>query len=183
MDNAVLVPGMGSSRRSAHLVNDAKTTRLGFVGRMFAVGFNFDRINAVGTERERSSDPAQTLANFDGVRTRTTSAPAPLVTRLVEIFVHGEDIRRPLGIDHEYPVTEVATALRYQATTSLTLGGGKERVDGLRLIATDAQFDEGDGTEVSGAAIALLLAVSGRSVRAGELTGPGALALTGINGR
>ena len=120
----------------AHLVNDAKTTRIGFVSKLIAAGFIFDRINASGISRERSADPNQTLAYFQGVRSRTASAPAPLATRLVEIFVHGEDIRRPLGIDHEYPVAEVATALQYQAKTSVKLGGGKERVEGLRLIAT-----------------------------------------------
>ena len=176
-----LCPGWDIHAVLAHLVNDAKTTRIGFVSRMIAAGFDFDRINASGIARERSTDPTQTLAYFQGVRSRTTSAPAPLATRLVEVFVHGEDIRRPLGIDHEYPVTAVATALRYQAKTSVKLGGGKERLEGLRLIATDTVFDEGVGKEVRGAAIALLLAVSGRPVHTGELTGPGTLSLTETN--
>ena len=178
-----LCPGWDIHAVLAHLVNDAKTTRIGFVSKLIAAGFNFDRINASGIARERSTDPNQTMAYFQGVRSRTTSAPAPLAARLVEVFVHGEDIRRPLGIDHEYPVTEVATTLRYQAKTSVKLGGGKERLEGLRLIATDTVFDEGVGKEVHGAAIALLLAASGRPVHTGELTGPGALLLTGTNRR
>lgn len=176
-----LCPGWDIHTVLAHLVNDAKTTRIGFVSKLIAAGFSFDRINASGIARERSTDPNQKLAYFQGVRSRTTSAPAPLATRLVEIFVHGEDIRRPLGIDHKYPVAEVATALHYQVKTSVKLGGGKERVEGLRLIATDADFDEGRGKEVHGAAIALLLAVSGRPVHIRELTGLGAPSLTGAN--
>ncbi|TFD73156.1 maleylpyruvate isomerase family mycothiol-dependent enzyme [Cryobacterium gelidum] len=176
-----LGPGWDIHAVLAHRVYDAKTTRIGFVSRMIAAGFDFDRINAAGIARERSTDPTQTLANFQGVRSRTTSAPAPLVTRLVEVFAHGEDIRRPLGIDHEYPVAEVAIALRYQAKTSVKLGGGKERLEGLRIIATDTVFDEGVGKEVRGTAIALLLAASGRPVHTGELIGPGALSLTGTN--
>ena len=176
-----LCPGWDIHAVLAHLVDDAKTTPIGFVSRLMASRFNFDRINASGIARERSTDPDQTPVDFQNVRSRTTSAPAPLATRLVEVFVHGEDIRRPLGIDHEYPVAEVATALRYQAKTSLKLGGGKERLEGLRLIATDTVFDEGVGKEVRGAAIALLLAVSGRPVHTGELTGPGALSLTETN--
>ena len=176
-----LCPGWDIHTVLAHLVNDAKTTRIGFVSKLLVAGFSFDRINALGIARERSTDPNQTLAYFHGVRSRTTSAPAPLATRLVEIFVHGEDIRRPLGIDHEYPVAEVATALHYQVKTSVKLGGGKDRVEGLRLIATDADFDEGRGKEVHGAAIALLLAVSGRSVHIRELTGLGAPSLAGAN--
>ena len=125
-----LCPGWDIHAVLAHLVNDAKTTRIGFVSKLIAGGFNFDRVNASGIARERSTDPNQTLAYFQGVRSRTTSAPAPLATRLVEVFVHGEDIRRPLGIDHEYPVAEVATTLRYQAKTSVKLGGGQEGTPG-----------------------------------------------------
>ncbi|MBC7762647.1 MAG: maleylpyruvate isomerase family mycothiol-dependent enzyme [Candidatus Saccharibacteria bacterium] len=174
-----LCPGWDVHDVLAHLVDDAKTTPLGFVGRMVTAGFNFDRTNALGIARERSADPAHTLATFRKVRNRTTSAPAPSITRWVEIFVHGEDIRRPLGMEHQYPVAEVATALRYQAKTSVKVGGGRERLMGLRLIATDAAFDEGHGKEVRGTATALLLAASGRPVNAGEMTGPGALSLTG----
>lgn len=176
-----LCPGWDVHAVLAHLVDDATTTRLGFIRRMIAARFDFDGMNALGIARERSIDPTHTLAHFHRVCNRTTSAPAPLVTRLVEVFVHGEDIRRPLGIDHEYSIAEVSTALRYQANASVAFGGGKERVEGLRIIATDASFDFGVGAEVRGSAIALLLAVSGRPVRAGEISGPGALSLTKTN--
>jgi uncharacterized protein (TIGR03083 family) len=177
-----LCPGWDVHAVLAHLVDGATTTRLGFIRRMIAAGFDFDRMNASGIARERTIDPTLTLANFRRVRGRRTSPPAPLVTRLVEVFVHGEDIRRPLGIAHEYPITEVLMALRYQATASVDFGGGNERVERLRLIATDASFDLGMGPEVHGSAIALLLAVSGRPVRGGEITGPGALSLTATDG-
>ncbi|MFE6650213.1 hypothetical protein ACFVJS_26885, partial [Nocardioides sp. NPDC057772] len=102
-------------------------------------------------------------------------APAPLVTRLVEEFAHGEDIRRPLGITRDYPVEHVVTALRYLADTSQKWGGGKERAQRVRLVATDADAVIGTGPEVRGTAIALVLALSGRPVAPGELTGPGSL--------
>lgn len=95
----------------AHLVDSAKTTRLGFIRRMVAAGFDFDRDNASGIAREKTSGPVRTLAESRAVRTRTCTPPAPLATRLVEAFVHGEDIRRPLGIDRDYPPEHVATAL------------------------------------------------------------------------
>jgi uncharacterized protein (TIGR03083 family) len=161
----------------AHLVNDAKTTRLGFVRDLVTAGFDFDRLNARGVARERAEDPSRTLEQFRAVSGRTTSAPAPPATRLVEAFVHGEDIRRPLGIRHDYPPAHVATALRHQVNTSMTLGGGKERAERLRLVATDTDLSVGAGDEVRGTAIALLLAVSGRPVGPEELTGPGAAAL------
>jgi uncharacterized protein (TIGR03083 family) len=163
----------------AHLVDDAKTTRIGFVRELIAARFDFDRSNARGVQRERADDPRLTLDEFRTVYRRTTSAPAPMATRLVEIIVHGEDIRRPLGISHEYPVFHVAAALEYQVNTSVKFGGGKEKVQGLRLVATDGNVDIGTGADVRGSTLALLLAVSGRPVRADELTGPGAPSLIG----
>ena len=49
----------------AHLVDDAKTTRTGFVRRLIIAGFDFDRANNLGIMRERTDDPACTLAAFE----------------------------------------------------------------------------------------------------------------------
>lgn len=158
----------------AHLTDTAKTTRLGFIRRMFAAGFDFDKDNAAGVAAQRCEDPAETLAGFRQVLRRTSTPPAAPATRLVEAFVHGEDIRRPLGPHRDYPAIHVATALAYQLRTSVKMGGGRELAAGFKLVATDAAFEHGTGHEVRGPAIALLLAVSGRPVDANELTGPGA---------
>ena len=173
-----LCPGWDVHDVLAHVVDSAKTTRLGFVRRMVAAGFDFDRDNAAGVARERAENPQGTLAEFRTVLTRTTSPPAPLATRLVEAFVHGEDIRRPVGINRDYPTAHVATALSYQVKTTAKVGGGKERAEGWRLVASDTAFERGTGHEVRGRAIVLLLAVSGRPVDENELTGPGAAAFT-----
>jgi len=174
-----LCPGWDIHDVLAHLVDDAKTTRLGFVRGFIAAGFDFDRASARGVARHRAENPEQTLAEFGAVSRRTTSAPAPLATRLVEVFVHGEDIRRPLGISRDYPAAHVWTALRYQLDTTVKFGGGKERAEGLCLVATDTDIRIGAGAEVRGSAIALLLAVSGRPLRPKELTGAGAAGLVG----
>lgn len=174
-----LCPGWDVHDVLAHLVADAKTSKLGFVGDMLKARFNFDRANDNGIAAEKRPDPAQTLAAFAAVQDRTTSAPAPLATRLVEVIVHGEDIRRPLGISHRYPVDAVIEALKYQLKTGVSMGGGKDRVQGLRLVATDADFVYGTGAGVRGTALSLLLAVSGRPVLTEELTGDGAARLLG----
>ena len=162
----------------AHLVDSAKATAPSFLRDMVAARFDFHRQNALGVARERRADPAGTLAEFRSVLTRTSTPPAPIATRLVEAFVHGEDIRRATGLSGDYPADRVAEALAYQLRTSVRMGGGKERAEGLRLIATDAPADSGSGPQVCGSALALLLAVSGRPVRPDELTGPAAATLT-----
>ncbi len=158
----------------AHLVDTAKTTRLSFIKRMLAARFDFDRDNAVGVAREKTSDPVLTLGEFRAVLPRRSSPPAARATRLVEAFVHGEDIRRPLGISRNYPPEHVVTALVYQVSTSIKMGGGKELAKGWRLVATDASFEHGSGPEVQASAIALLLAISGRPVPPAEFAGQGA---------
>ena len=60
-------------------------------------------------------------------------------------MVHGEDIRRPLGIVRRYSPGDVETALVYQAKTSVKLGGGRELLDGLSLAADDGGFRHGSG--------------------------------------
>jgi hypothetical protein len=91
--------------------------------------------------------------------------------------VHGEDIRRPLGLTRAYPQEAVVRALRLQVRTPASFGGAKELVAGVRLTAVDADVSIGDGPEISGTALSLLLAVSGRRVALDELGGPGVDAL------
>jgi uncharacterized protein (TIGR03083 family) len=161
----------------AHLIDAATTTRLGFVRQMLGARFDFDRANHAAVQRHRARDPQDTLAAFRSVVDRTASPPGPLATRLVEASVHGEDIRRPLKIASDYAPDHVVTALSYMARTGAGLGGGKERVRGLTLTPVDSDVRTGEGPEVRGTAIALLLAASGRPTHEGELSGPGAKTL------
>jgi uncharacterized protein (TIGR03083 family) len=158
----------------AHLVDSARTTRAGFVRDMIAARFDFDRQNARGVARERRDHPGDTVAALRSAAYRTDTPPAPLATRLVEAFVHGEDIRRATGSRGDYPAHLVAEALALQLRTSVRMGGGRELAAGVRLTASDAPVDTGTGPQACGSAIALLLSVSGRPPHAGELTGPGA---------
>lgn len=161
----------------AHLVDDAKTTKFSFISSLILAGFNFDRVNEKGVSRERRVAPQETLHAFRQVSDRTSSAPAPLASRLVEIIVHGEDIRRSLGIPHTYPIEAVSAAIDYQLATSDSMGGSKDRAANLRLIANDADWSHGSGAEVRGDAIDLLMALTGRPVQSDALTGDGAPSL------
>lgn len=158
---------------AAHLVDSARTTRIGFFLGLARARFDFDRQNARGIERERGSTTAATLDRLRSVAGRTSTPPGSRDTRLVEEVVHGEDIRRPLGVVRAYSPDAVERALRLQARTPASFGGAKETVARVRLVATDADIALGSGPEVSGPALSLLLAVSGRRVALPELSGPG----------
>jgi uncharacterized protein (TIGR03083 family) len=162
----------------AHLVDTARTTRLGFLVSLARARFDFDRQNARGVERERRASPVETLEQLRRVASRTSGPPAPLDTRLVEEVVHGEDIRRPLGLTRSYPQEAVVRSLRLQTRTPASFGGAKELVARVRLTAADADVSIGDGPDVTGTALSLLLAVSGRRVALDDLAGPGVDALT-----
>ncbi|MEU6266160.1 maleylpyruvate isomerase family mycothiol-dependent enzyme [Saccharopolyspora shandongensis] len=162
----------------AHLVDSARTTRLGFVAGLVRARFDFDRQNARGVERERGATPQETLERLRRVASRTSTPPAPLDSRLVEEVVHGEDIRRPLGLTRHYRPEAVVRSLRLQARTPASFGGAKELTSRIRLTATDADVSIGNGPEATGTALSLLLAISGRRAVLADLAGPGVTELT-----
>lgn len=168
-----LCPGWSVHDVVAHLVDNARGTRLRFLVAFALARFDFDRQNGRGVERERGSSPQETWVRLRDVAQRTSTSPAPLDSRLVEEIVHGEDIRRPLGLQRRYPPEAVVRAIRVQARTSTSFGGAKELVNRVRLVATDIDFAIGDGPEASGPAVSLLLAISGRGIAIDDLDGPG----------
>ncbi|MER5889477.1 maleylpyruvate isomerase family mycothiol-dependent enzyme [Streptomyces sp. NPDC001941] len=164
---------------AAHLVDTAKTTRTGFVLALALARFDFDRQNAAGVARERGATPARTLEGLRRVAHRTSTPPAPLDSRLVEEVVHGEDVRRPLGLRRAYPREVVERALRHQTRTPAAFGGAKELLGRVRLTAADTGLVLGSGPAVTGPALSLLLAVSGRRAALEDLSGPGVGVLGG----
>lgn len=162
----------------AHLVDNARTTRLGFLRGLVLARFDFDRQNTRGVERERATTPQETLERFRRVASRTSAPPASLDSRLVEEIVHGEDIRRPLGLARAYPQRAVVRSLRLQARTPASFGGARELTTRVRLTATDTDLAIGTGPDVEGPALSLLLAVMGRRAVLDDLRGPGVATLS-----
>lgn len=162
----------------AHQLSAAKMTPPKFLVNFAAAGFNFNKFAAKQVAVESAGGPAATLAAFRAAEPRETAPPGPKDTWLGEAFVHGEDIRRPLGMTRDYPLPEVARALAFYAKSDAIIGG-KSRVAGLTMKATDIDFSVGTGPIVEGPVMSLLLAASGRSSALGELSGPGVDTLRG----
>ncbi len=159
----------------AHLTGSAKTTRRSFWISLIRSGFSFDRANAREVATERATSPVETLARFRATITSTNTPPGPFITRLIEIVVHGEDIRQPLGITRP-GLPKLEDALHYVAGDRLD--GGRKRLAGLEISATDEGFTIGSGESVRGPALSLLLAASGRPEGLRELQGAGVVLLT-----
>lgn len=156
----------------AHLLASAKMTPARFLTRFASAGFSFDRFTTRQVAGESAGGPAATLAAFRESARRESAPPGPKESWLGEAFVHGEDIRRPLGIAHVYPVSEVTRALGFYARSNAIIGG-KTRVAGVTLKPADADVTIGSGPRVEGPAISLLLVASGRPSALDELSGPG----------
>jgi uncharacterized protein (TIGR03083 family) len=156
----------------AHQLSAAKMTPPKFLAKFARAGFDFNKFAGRQVALEGTGGPAATLAAFRAVQSRTSAPPGPKETWLGEAFVHGEDIRRPLGISRTYPLPEVARTVAFYAKSNAIIGG-RDRVAGLTLTATDTDFSVGSGPVVQGPAMALLLAASGRKSALDELSGPG----------
>jgi uncharacterized protein (TIGR03083 family) len=156
----------------AHLLSAAKMTPPRFFARFAAAGFNFDKFAAKQVAVEGAGGPDATMAAFRAARSRTSAPPGPKDTWLGEAIVHGEDIRRPLGIKHGYPMADVTRTLAFYAKSNAIIGG-KSRITGLTMKAADTDFAVGSGPVVEGPALALVLAATGRPSALAELSGPG----------
>jgi uncharacterized protein (TIGR03083 family) len=102
----------------------------------------------------------------------TRHPPGPLMAMMGEQVVHGEDIRRPLGIVRGYPEKSLTQVADFFKRSNLLLGG-KKRTSGLTLRATDADWSSGDGPEVEGPMVSLVLMIAGRKSALDDLTGDG----------
>jgi uncharacterized protein (TIGR03083 family) len=141
---------------------------VGFAGSRF----DFPAFSRKGIAAHRGATPAATLATFRSFQHSTSSPPGPQPSWLGETIIHAEDIRRPLGIAHTYPPDAVRTVGEFYKASNLLIGA-KDRIAGLRLSATDTDWSHGDGPEVSGPMLSLVLAMTGRSSGCDDLTGAG----------
>lgn len=168
-----LCPGWSVHDVAAHLVDNALATPLGVMWAMARARFDFDRQNDQGMRRAKGATPQLTVQRLREVAARTSGPPAPVDSRLVEEVVHGEDVRRPLGIRHDYVTEAVVRSLRYQARTSVAVGGAKQVAEGVTLRASDADLSLGSGPDVVGPVLSLLMVICGRTVALADLDGPG----------
>ena len=139
-------------------------------------GFRFNALMERDARR-RAQLPRQQIV--DRLRQRTTTTnhpPAPVMAMLGEVVVHGEDIRRPVGLPGTVADDAANACLQMYTKASFPVGG-KKRIGGLRLVATDTGWSYGAGAEVSGPALSLLLAMTGRPAGLDDLSGDGAAEL------
>ncbi|MEV1178006.1 maleylpyruvate isomerase family mycothiol-dependent enzyme [Nonomuraea sp. NPDC049784] len=160
----------------AHLTAGASLNTLRWLAGVIRCRFDFDEQVAMRLAEQLGAGPAETLDRFRGVIAGTTKPPLPTVAMLGETIVHGEDIRRPLGIRRDYPMETLTLLADYYRRSDLVVLA-KGRIRGLRLVANDGPFTAGSGPLVTGTTLALMMAMTGRTTYCDELEGEGVATL------
>jgi uncharacterized protein (TIGR03083 family) len=160
---------------AGHLVAAVAAQRRLFVPLMVRTGFNIHKANAL-LAREIAGRPAAELAAALRDHAQPVGRPPPIVGydgQLTDLHVHGQDMRRPLGVPHHLRPDGLRVSLDFLVSRRAVGFVAKRRLAGLRFLATDLDWAWGDGPVVQGAAEAVMLALTGRPIVLAELAGDG----------
>jgi uncharacterized protein (TIGR03083 family) len=137
------------------------------------------RLDGASDELARgvAARPVAALAAL--LRARAEAPSRAPDAQLADLQIHGQDIRRPLGLNRDFDAGRLHATLEFLTSPAARNGGVVRpgRLDGLRLVATDLGWSSGLGPELRGPAEALMLAIAGRTVALDELVGDGVAAL------
>lgn len=175
-DTPSLCSGWTVRQVLAHMASTPQFTPAGFVGGMVRSGFRFNRLTEHAIEQNLGASPAETLATFRSVQHSRKAPPGPKVTWLGETIIHAEDIRRPLGIAHDYPTASVVEVADFYKGSNMMIGA-KNRIAGVTLRATDTEWTHGEGPLAEGPILSLLMMMTGRAVAIEDLSGEGVATL------
>jgi uncharacterized protein (TIGR03083 family) len=166
---------------AGHLAVPFVTSAPRFVLGLVKARGSFHRANDAFA-RAAAARPIAELAEIQRAHATSHFAPprhgpsAPLT----DLQIHGQDIRRPLGLIRDFAPDRLRVSLDLMTSPRAAIGFvPKGRLTGLRFRATDLDWSWGDGLEIAGPAEALLLAMGGRRVALAELSGPGVVTLAG----
>ncbi len=159
------------------MIATANMTPPRFVAKLAANGFNFQRLTRNDIRRySAGKSPAELV---DALRARIparTAPPGPAPSWLGETIVHGEDVFRALDGYRPHPIAHVIAVADFYKGSNLLIGA-KNRIAGVTLRATDTDWSHGSGPEAAGPAIALVLAMTGRTAALDDLSGDGVAVL------
>lgn len=160
----------------AHLAAAASVGRWAWMRSIAAAGFRPAVHNERRLREHLGATPQETLDRFRAVIDSTVAPTGDLPAYLGEVIVHSQDIRRPLGLPSHADADAVTEVARFYASRDFTVNS-KTAVKGLSLRATDTDFSAGDGPEVAGPVLALVMAMAGRPDYLDQLSGDGVATL------
>jgi uncharacterized protein (TIGR03083 family) len=140
--------------------------------------FDPNRINTALAVRYGSQEPSTVVARIrEHADNRTTARGLDTANSLFDLVVHSQDVAVPLGRRLEVPPETSVAGLQRVWEMGWPFRA-RRRFGHVALTATDADWSAGQGPEVRGPALALLLLLTGRgSSAARDLSGAGATLL------
>ncbi|MGA5220853.1 maleylpyruvate isomerase family mycothiol-dependent enzyme [Streptomyces cinereoruber] len=160
----------------AHLTAGASTGMGRWLLSMLAARFDPDLHNDRRLAQHRGTTPEETLRRFREVVAGRAGPTGHTAAWLGETIVHGEDIRRPLGLVRTPPVATTTAVARFFAGRDFTVAS-RTALAGLRVEATDGPFATGSGAPLRGPTLSLVMAMAGRAVACEDLEGEGVAVL------
>jgi uncharacterized protein (TIGR03083 family) len=157
---------------AGHVLAAAEQTPVNFFKEFASAGFKFNVFAERGAQRYGALAPDELVRRLRARISTRNHPPGPVNAMLGEVVVHGDDMRRPLGLPHRTPEAALVVVADNWKKTNILIGS-KRRIEGLRLAATDSTWTHGDGPEVSGPLQSLVLAMTGRKQVLGDLSGDG----------
>lgn len=160
----------------AHIMSFDDLSLVGMLRR--AAKARFTDINQVAVDELASLETAQLLD-----RLRAHLRPTGLATTfrgrlaLLDVTIHHQDIRRPLGKPRQIPAERLRCVL-HDALLSPELPA-RRLARGVRLNPSDLDWSHGSGPEIAGPAEAVLMAITGRASALVDLRGPGVSVVVG----
>ena len=163
---------------AGHLLAAVDAPAGGLLPMMVRSGFSLHRANA-RLAQQMADRPADELA--DGLRRNAENPFRPPVVgypgQLTDLQVHGQDMRRPLGLPHGLRLDRLRISLDFLVGGRAIGFAPKRRLAGLRFEGTDLDWAWGEGPVLAGPAEALAMVMTGRAVALGELDGDGVVIL------
>jgi uncharacterized protein (TIGR03083 family) len=159
-----------------HMVSETRMTVAQAGWGFITSGFRINRYIAKDAQRRGAAPVAKLLEDFRGaVLVRTHLPGLSSLSMLEDIVIHQLDIRRPLEQDRCIPDGRMIPVAGDLWTNRFF--PGPKLFQGIRAIATDADWSAGKGVDVTGPIEALVLTLAGRFTVLDRLQGDGTTAL------
>ncbi len=166
----------------AHIILESHYALLKDLPLFVRSGFSFNRFLYLAALKLGSSDPQRLVSLLEqDIDRRITPPFGKPIWVLADLLIHIQDNTIPLGRE-----TEIKPAVMEQVFSAwrpgtfklgLWIVGVTHRLRGLKLIATDIDWNQGSGLIVTGRAQDLMLAIAGREIILSRLSGAGATIL------
>ncbi len=159
---------------AAHLAMPFHVSLPKMVWMMVKNRFDFDKLSS----RYATSDARPVAELVDDLRRNAQHRFTPPgfgpEAPLTDLVVHGQDIRRPLGLHHNIPDEHSRVVLDLLVSPKGARAFGKrDLLAGLRLEVDDLDWSHGSGQVISGRVEPMILTLAGRTIALEELSGPG----------